>query len=113
MSTASEDWDVCIDLQVIREYFCFENGTSTYTEFSCGSGKKCENGRCIRSTCTEADGGVDIYIASTTKLGTANYADSCQDEHTLHEYSCYGDSVADANIACPTGYLCEDDACVK
>ncbi len=115
--TLSEDWDVCVDLQAIREYYCAVNGSSAYSEFPCASGKKCVDGRCVRSLCTETDPGRDIYHAGTATVGGASssdsYEDSCYDASVVREYYCYGDGVMSDEIRCDSGYACEDGACVK
>jgi len=113
LGTVSEDIDDCVDLQTIRKYYCLQNGSDTYEEFSCGSGKKCVDGRCVRSTCTETDGGRDIYRAGTTTVQGHSSMDVCTDDHTVHEYYCYGDGVLDEEIGCGTGYLCDNGACIQ
>lgn len=116
MGTISEDFDSCIDLQTQRKYFCLPNGSDDYTDASCGSGKKCVDGRCVRSACIETDAGMDIYHAGTTTstiAGGKSYDDDCFADNVIHEYYCYGDSVMDETISCGAGYVCKDAACVN
>ncbi len=113
MGTMFEDFDTCMDLQILRKYYCLENGSDAYTEASCGSGKKCMDGRCVRSTCTETDAGIDIYHAGTTTVSTRSNEDDCTDTNTIREYYCYGDNVLSEEIECGSGYVCDNGACVR
>jgi hypothetical protein len=113
MSTVSDDFDSCVDPQTLRKYYCLQNGSSSYNESSCGSGRKCVDGRCVRSACTETDAGRDIYHAGTVTVGADSYDDECTDDHTVHEYYCYGDSVLDENTECGTGHVCSAGRCIK
>jgi hypothetical protein len=113
LATLSEDSDICIDDQEIREYYCIMNGSSDYSEFPCESGKKCMDGRCVRSDCTETDDGRDIYHAGTTVRDDASNEDSCMDFHTVREYYCYGDEMRDDDISCGKGYICNEGKCVE
>ena len=113
--STSDNWDECIDIQTIREYYCLENGTSGSGEFSCGNGKKCVSGRCVSSSCSETDGGKNIYNYGVTTASGVDYEDDCIDSKTIKEYYCYGDDVESDSKNCGPGYICNEDTdkCVE
>ncbi len=113
LGTLSEDWDICVDVQSIREYYCLENGTSAYSEFSCGSGKKCMDGRCVKSQCTETDAWRDIYHAGTTHDSSGTYEDNCNGDTVVREYYCYGDTMNSVDLECARGYVCDGGECIR
>ncbi|MBI5047220.1 hypothetical protein HZC07_05840 [Candidatus Micrarchaeota archaeon] len=111
LSTLMDEWDSCYDEMKITEYFCLQNGSGTYQNSSCQSGNKCLDGRCVRSSCSETDGGNNSYVpgATTDRQGTSR--DSCIDSSTLLEYYCYGDYADSETITCDPGYTCKDSIC--
>lgn len=113
LATVSEDFDSCADVQFIREYLCLENGSVAYSEFSCGSGKKCSDGKCVWSACTETDGGKDAFSAGTVTLDNEDHEDSCDDRRLLREFYCFGDGKREEIIACPQGHICNNGKCVE
>lgn len=111
--TTFENWDECIDDGLIIEYYCHVNGSSVSQEILCPSGRKCDNGRCIRSACSETDGGKNIYDAGTTTVGSTESRDRCESSDSVQEYFCYGDVARGDIIPCGSGYVCEGNECVR
>ena len=74
------------------------------------------------TTCTDTDGGENYYargIATDPDTGKS-FTDYCLTSSTLREYFCLSPSsvfprgsVAQGDYTCPSGYTCEDGACVK
>ncbi|MEW6722591.1 MAG: hypothetical protein AB1324_04990, partial [Candidatus Micrarchaeota archaeon] len=83
----------------------------------CGSGLKCDAGRCIESDCTETDDGFDIFnkgVSREVEQDDDEFStDECQDDYELREYFCYGDDVTSDDVLCPKGYICRNDKCVE
>lgn len=110
----SENFDSCVDIATLKEFYCFSNGTSTSEDIDCGTGFKCFDGRCVSSFCNDSDGGKNIY-----KVGVAvgkddeEYEDRCDDLHHIIEYFCFGDDVTSDTISCGVGYFCDEDHCVE
>ena len=108
--------DVCTGVQNVKEYYC-QNDAVQNVVYQCPSGDRCENGRCTQAdrSCSDTDGGDDIYQRGTLTVGTivasSNYQDSCDDDDTVKEYYCVGDSYASHNVNCPTGYECSSGRC--
>lgn len=107
-----DKWDECIDDGLLTEYYCLLNGTAASQDIECPSGKKCDNGRCIRSDCSETDDGLDIYEVGTTELGASESTDECLNDEEITEYYCYGDDIRSKTKDCGTGYRCDDGECV-
>lgn len=107
--------DECVDEGILTEYYCLEDGTMDSEELLCGTGRKCSEGRCVRSECTDSDGGIDPYIRGIVKVGAEEieYEDNCVNTEKLQEYFCYGDGAQSETIRCEDGYTCSQDECVK
>lgn len=111
---ASENWDSCIDLETLKEFYCFSNGTSTSEDIKCGNELKCVEAKCVSSLCNDSDGGINLYKAGVAAgKGDEEYEDLCLDNHRLIEYSCFGDEVIQDEISCGVGYFCDEDHCVE
>lgn len=108
--SSSIETDECYDEGMVKEWLC--NDTKGYYELiECGSGKKCENGRCVKSTCTETDGGDNPLIAGEAQEeGKEDMEDLCVSEYRLREYYCYGDRVTSKTYNCAEE--CKSRACV-
>jgi hypothetical protein len=104
--------DECLDSATIREQYCLENGSAAYTDVSCGNGRKCDEGRCTRSACTETDDGKNYYQRGTTTSNDILHTDQCTSERDLLEYFCEGDNYAEFEYHCTDGKICQDGACV-
>jgi len=107
--------DECMDEVVLKEYYCLENGSYGVYEGPCPSGTKCLYDRCIQSKCSENDGGVNIFKWGITRNIEGDFEDDCMSDHTIREYSCYGDEVRFDDIDCGDGFICNDDThkCVE
>lgn len=84
--------DICVSNVDLRETSC--NGDSiVFSTYTCPNG--CRDGVCVQAqpqnlTCSETDGGYNIYVKGTTTSSTesVSYTDSCLDIRYLTEYSC-------------------------
>lgn len=100
--------DYCVDDMNVIEWYC--NGTEGVSEqLYCGTGKKCADGRCIRSKCTETDGGDFPDIYGYAEVNNQKSDDACIDDTRLKEYYCYGDAVVTKYYRCAN--RCVDDHC--
>lgn len=109
MITTFEEFDECVDEGKVKEYSCFEDGTYAESEVECGSGLKCLGGRCLKSSCEETDGGLNIYKYGVVTVDGDDYEDECINSHNILEYFCYGDSVDSDYRDCGKGYICNED----
>ncbi|VVC04524.1 Uncharacterised protein [Candidatus Bilamarchaeum dharawalense] len=112
---SDEVTDYCKDSDTVREYFCNANDNIDYNNMDCPSDYECDNGECVSTgspTCSDSDGGADIYIKGHLQTESSDYYDSCVDASNLLEYYCSGTSQAHNNYACPSGYECSDGACI-
>ena len=105
-TTVYRGTDECVDDGKITEYYCLENGSATSAEILCGNAKKCVSGRCIRSTCNDTDGGINIYVNGTVKSGASNATDDCINDNQIDESYCYGDDIQNEILDCGDGYTC-------
>lgn len=71
-------------------------------------------GRCAaQAVCDDSDMGRDALVAGTaTATDGTGYSDECGDSLTVVEYYCDGADVTHESIACPSGLVCLDGACV-
>jgi len=112
--TFFEEWDTCINEGRIREYMCSENNTEAiYQELDCGSGRKCDEGQCIKSSCKETDDGNNLFVAGTTTKENMDYKDECQTVTSVKEFYCFGDGVRSEIAECPQNYECRSGRCVE
>lgn len=80
-----------------------------------------EDPKCIGGItgCTDTDGGYDLYkkgtVTATGSSTTGNLVetDKCQSSTVIFEYQCEGNDLVEFNINCPSGYLCENGACIS
>ena len=114
--------DACSGDNTLVEYFCSENDVDSET-VQCENG--CADGACIKDenvTCTDSDGGKEIYAKGTTnsqedecfvKLNEENsqYLEECSDSNCyVDEQWCDPEKGYQATgIECPNG--CSDGAC--
>lgn len=106
-----EEYDECHDSVTVTEYYCEGNDIRS-SRMECGSGRACEDGECVRVSCTDTDGGNRRAVAGTVTYGSGAYSDQCIDLFNLREYFCSGSRVANETILC-TGYgeLCYRNVC--
>ncbi|MFA6228535.1 MAG: DUF5684 domain-containing protein [Patescibacteria group bacterium] len=110
--------DACTDKSTVSETSCGKNSSGNYTikitPYKCPNG--CLNGACIKtasggsgSTCTDSDGGKDIFKAGIITINgkIENISDTCGLEpQTITERYCLPNgTVASEDIKCPG--LCE------
>lgn len=104
----------------VTEMYCQggSTGVASGLQVSCASGMSCLNGACVQQllpTCTDSDGGKDVYTGGTVNTTTTIYYDICNQTSLSHviEYSCNSGNAKMDNIKCPTGYICtpSDNKC--
>ena len=117
--------DFCINGSKVMEFYCqYTYGYNLVviksSPIDCGRGDKCENGACyIARTCTDSDGGKNVYVKGTTTEMDSNgnildkSTDRCKDALNVWEYYCAGGTLAIKSIICPSGYRCSDGRCIK
>jgi hypothetical protein len=109
-------FDSCEDLKRVKEHYCLD-GEERNEAIECPSGYRCLDGRCSKSdqTCTDTDGGNDIYragtLVATAGLVSGEYLDKCLDGHMLREYFCDGTEKGVVDIECPAGMVCVTAEC--
>jgi len=115
-TSVSFDTDYCASTQSVREYFC-QNNASNSTIVNCPLDLICSDGACapntlITPTCTDSDGGYNIYVRGSSIDATgANRTDFCG-SNVLLEYYCDITNTTQGNTTvCPNG--CYDGACVS
>jgi hypothetical protein len=116
LNTLFRKTDECDSISKLIEYSCLENGTAITETLDCGSSYKCVNGHCLGSSCSDTDGGRDIYdYGVATDVNEIEYKDDCIDDHKIREYFCVGDDVEFDDISCGGGYICNEsnDKCVQ
>lgn len=112
VSKGSDEWeDECYDEDTVLEYYCDGNDVES-TRIDCGSSEYCSGGECVRTTCSDTDGGNVRGVAGTARAGSSSGSDHCTDLHNLREYFCSGSSVTYADIFCSDyGELCHNNIC--
>jgi len=107
-ATSTEN-DECYDEGTVKEWLC--NYTEGYYELIlCGSGKKCENGRCVKSQCKETDGGNNPEIEGEVETEDGDvFKDDCLTDKRLKEYYCHGERAESEIYECVG--QCRSDAC--
>lgn len=106
--------DECSDNTHVKEYYC-DGSAVAYGPVECRYG--CRDGRCLKSasTCSDTDGGNDIYnggiLLIKTGLVEGEYLDKCVDGDTVKEYYCTDDWYAEAVTDCPKGLRCVQASC--
>ncbi len=78
---------------------------------TCSSGYICSSaGNCTRNTtCTDSDGGMNIYVFGTATNGTTSGSDVCTSSAYIKEYYCSNNKVVYAAKYC--SYGCANGAC--
>lgn len=104
--------DYCNNTRTVVEYSCGTTNQVLSASVDCTAGYACSDGACARGeTCTDTDGGYDIYERGTLTKDSTAYTDYCTDTYSVKEYSCSGTSLVETNVACGTGYTCSNGAC--
>ncbi len=108
--------DVCTDYALVKEYYCQDNSVQNIIH-QCDPGERCENGACTQEqrTCTDSDGGDDIFLKGTviisTPLESSSSTDRCEDTGSVREFDCAGGFLYEHVEECPDLYECHDGAC--
>jgi hypothetical protein len=111
--SSARETDSCEDAMTLKEWLC--NGSKPYFELiPCGNGMKCDEGRCVRSKCTDSDGG-DVpatygIVVYTSGTDTENNEDRCITPERLKENYCDGDAVRIRYYGCND--TCRDGQCI-
>lgn len=85
----------------------------------CPAGTACNDGKCTPDnnefTCSDTDGGINIFVGGTVYLEYADekyaFVDECYNQTLLIENSCEGNTPSDNFIVCPDGCDVELKAC--
>jgi len=109
----------------VYEFSCQADGNGLSTYFDCPDG--CKDGACLKESseqsCTDSDGGDDIYTRGVivhkfgnnedTCVSSNEFTDSCSGENCqIYEFRCQADGNGlSTYIDCPNG--CKDGACIK
>lgn len=104
--------DSCNNDHNVKEYFCVDN-VLAYKLVNCKSYQTCSSGRCIDLSCTDSDGGVDVFTKGEFTIEGKDYVyeDYCQTSHSVFEYFCGADSkLFGDNVECPSG-ICVSGVC--
>ena len=105
--------DRCDGTSKVIEWVCEGNEAGNKDEY-CPSGYECAGGRCVQMpTCSDSDGGKDIYERGTASGAMGSGTDYCAGTSGLHEYYCDGYLALNDYFACPSGYACSNGACVR
>ncbi len=66
------------------------------------------------ATCTDTDGGKDVYVQGRVDAGMDTGTDACLGGGSMVlEYYCSGNVLASEDMACPSGYQCISGACTQ
>jgi hypothetical protein len=110
---SDSETDKCSGTYNVKEYYCKNNDIES-TIITCPSGRVCSGGKCVlEETCSETDGGNDIYNYGVTTKGSQTEYDSCSGPISLLEYYCSNNDIQSDMVSCPLGYMCEGNECVK
>ena len=110
--------DYCVGTGSVLEYFCNGNYMTSQQQ-ACSSG--CSSGACLTATpssCTDSDGGANIYVKGTTADARETQVDACSSSTRILEHICTPDGLGGQYVLgeyfdCPAGYVCSDGACVN
>lgn len=105
---SKREYDECVDDVEIHEWVC-EDGNATQLTLACPSGTKCVEGKCVKSRCSETDGGNNPLTFGITKNDLEERNDACIGEKTLQEYYCAGDNIQSTLVKCEDE--CIDGSC--
>ena len=106
--------DVCIDSNQIKEYSCVD-GEIAFEVLNCGAGTECIGGRCVESasSCTDSDGGIELFIKGSTRKDGHVYIDYCTGPKEVMEHYCNNGEVESEELSCGVDYFCADGRCIE
>ncbi len=113
INKVADNYDSCTDDATLHEYFCDGDNSSASIDLPCGSGFKCLTGRCVKSACSETDGGIDIYVKGTATSSNQTKTDFCTTDNSVREYHCVADDIVYDSFNCGDNYTCVDGQCEK
>ncbi len=87
-------------------------GKVHYCENGCDDGECKEDDDLNKSACGESDNGFDIYNKGVCETWDQRLEDHCNDDGTLTEKYCEDGEITWKSVNCPSGYVCDDGACV-
>ncbi|MBN2042613.1 MAG: hypothetical protein JW754_02300 [Candidatus Aenigmarchaeota archaeon] len=100
--------DYCDEDGDLIEHYCFKLAGHAFEAYECPNG--CEDGKCVKSGCTDSDGGKDYFTKGTVTNGITVLTDYCMTKYDLKEYSCMTASSHKSVVyTCPKG--CLEGAC--
>jgi hypothetical protein len=108
--------DHCDYGTILVEFYC-SNNQMVNSSSICPTGYDCEDGVCATnststtSTCTDSDGGNDVFNKGTT-CGDFCNTDHCDYGIYIVEFYCSNDQMVNSSSICPTGYDCENGNCI-
>jgi hypothetical protein len=104
---------------------CLEWSSGTLCQYGCTGGNCLPNpgNQTNQTSCTDSDGGDNIYVYGVTTNSSSSVNDTCivsasnyaptLSSNTLREYVCLGSTIDDNIHTCPTGQTCNNGACVQ
>jgi hypothetical protein len=108
--TAGVIEDACVNANTVAEAYCV--GTEAQLEsLTCSIGYECSNGACVKSACSDSDGGRVAETMGITSAQGINKTDECSSATALTEYFCDGASISNVSLDCGTGKECANGAC--
>ncbi|MFH1520224.1 MAG: hypothetical protein ABID61_01120 [Candidatus Micrarchaeota archaeon] len=107
LSFSGEFIDKCIDIYLVKEYWCEDDSMKT-EDIKCDDGTKCVNGMCREDACFDTDDG-SIYKKGVTTKGEDSKVDSCENNKEGTEYYCNGNQIVNSSFTCPN--KCINGAC--
>ena len=116
--------EYCAENGQLVETWCKGNEGVT-TMVVCPTNYQCSDGACVKATtstatCTDTDGGKNVYkkgkLEGYIDGKKTSAEDGCSSTTQVVEYYCDGSEIKSTNADgefCPTNYQCSDGACVK
>jgi len=97
----------------VKEYYC-ENNVVRSSIIDCPSAYMSLDGACrlVSRTCTDSDGGKNIYVKGTVTYFGKTYTDESINS-AVKEYYCENNVVRSSIINCPSAYTSRDGACLR
>ena len=95
-------------------YVIYSNCSSSFV-LSCANGCNNSTNYC-NNTCTDSDGGNNIYVKGTASTGSSTATDFCYSTNSVTEYYCSSQTataLTSLTYVCPIGYSCVTGACVQ
>ncbi len=104
--------DECTGSYSVKEYYCSGDAAKS-EDIACGDGMQCVSGACIEAACVDSDGGKDALKSGTVTKGQDTFQDACSGSTAVKEYYCSAKNVQSEVLPCGSGFVCQDDKCLK